>query len=105
MYAVTNTEQSSVSYLMDPAEQFRVMKELRNEGKDMVAIYHSHPHSPACPSSRDISLAFYPDSFYLIVGLSDREQPEVRAFVIREGKVKEIRIDCSVDAPAKDRLK
>src|SRR4030042_7068767 len=59
MYAMTNVEPSNVSYMMDPGEQFKAMKEMRANGNRMVAIFHSHPHSPAYPSPRDVSLAFY----------------------------------------------
>ena len=90
IHEMTNTEQSSVSYLMDPAEQFRVMKELRKENLEMVAIYHSHPGSLPYPSSKDIALASYPDSVYVIVSLSDRARPEIRAFEISEGVVQEV---------------
>jgi hypothetical protein len=47
MYAMTNVEPSNVSYMMDPGEQFKAMKEMRKNGTKMVAIFHSHPHSPA----------------------------------------------------------
>ena len=59
----------------------------------MVAIYHSHPGSPAYPSGKDVGLAFYPDSLYIIVGLCDKERPEVRAYRIVEGKVSEVGIE------------
>ncbi len=93
IYEMTNIEPSPVSYLMDPKEQFLAMKEMRNEGKRMIAIYHSHPQSPAYPSGKDVSLAFYPDTVYIIVGLADRGKPEVRGFEISEGKVREVSID------------
>ena len=93
IYQMTNLEQSNVSYLMDPAEQFKVMKELRQEGRDMVAIYHSHPHSAAYPSATDIDLAFYPDSVYVIAGLLAEERPEIRAFEIIDSEVREVRIN------------
>jgi proteasome lid subunit RPN8/RPN11 len=105
IYKMTNIEHSSVSYMMDPGEQFRALKEMRKHGDQMVTIYHSHPHSPAYPSPKDISLAYYPDPVYLIVGLSDIERPEVRAFEILDGKVREVRIESFVDAPVSDRLK
>ena len=105
IYKMTNIEKSTVSYMMDPEEQFRAMKELRKNGQKMVAIYHSHPHSPAYPSSRDISLAFYPDTVYLIVGLSDKDRPEVRVFSISDSSVREVLIAPFVDAPAEDELK
>jgi proteasome lid subunit RPN8/RPN11 len=100
IYTMTNLEQSNVSYMMDPEEQFKVLKEMRKNDDDMVAIYHSHPHSPPYPSSRDISLAFYSDAIYLIVGLTDKGRPEVRAFEILDGNAKEVLIECFVDGSA-----
>jgi [CysO sulfur-carrier protein]-S-L-cysteine hydrolase len=93
IYEMTNAEPSPVSYFMDPKELFVAMKDMRKEGLRMVAIYHSHPGSPAYPSAKDVSLAFYPDSFYMIVGLSDKKKPEARAFEIVEGNVREVGIE------------
>ncbi len=92
MYETTNTENSPVSYLIDTQEQFRIMKEIRNRGMRMVGIYHSHPLSPAYPSPTDVNLASYPDAAYVIAGFLDRDDPEVRAFEIVDGKVREIGI-------------
>lgn len=92
MYEMTNAEPSPVSYFMDPREQFLAMKEMRRDGLHMVAIYHSHPGSQAYPSGRDVELAFYPDSLYVIIGLSDNNRPEVRAYRIAEGDVREVEI-------------
>jgi proteasome lid subunit RPN8/RPN11 len=89
IYEMTNTDRSNVSYMMDPGEQFRAMRAMRAEGNRMVAIYHSHPHSPAYPSARDVALAFYSDSFYVILGLGDLKKPEIRAFEIVDGEVRE----------------
>jgi [CysO sulfur-carrier protein]-S-L-cysteine hydrolase len=102
LHEMTNTDQSNVSYLMDPAEQFRLMKELRGENRNMLAIYHSHPVSPPYPSSKDIALASYPDLVYVIVGLSDRAKPEIRSFEISEGAVKEVHISTGVDRAIPD---
>jgi proteasome lid subunit RPN8/RPN11 len=54
---------------------------------ELTAIYHSHPHSPAFPSQRDIDHAFYPDVLILIISLMDQEVPEIRAFQIKDGKI------------------
>ena len=91
LYQMENAEQSPVSYLMDAAEQFKVMKDMRNNGLFMVAIYHSHPSSSAYPSRKDVDLAFYEDTAYIIAGLVGREAI-VKAFAIRTGEVKEIGI-------------
>lgn len=95
VFEMTNIENSTVSYLMEPKEQFRVMKEMRNSGEKMIAIYHSHPHSQAYPSAKDVKLASYPDSAYIIVSLADKEKPELRAFEINEGKVTDLELTVS----------
>jgi proteasome lid subunit RPN8/RPN11 len=89
---MTNAEPSPVSYFMEPQEQFRVMKAMREEGQRMVAIFHSHPHSPAYPSANDVTLAFYSDAVYVIIGLSNVMSPEVRAFSIIDGDVAEVSV-------------
>jgi proteasome lid subunit RPN8/RPN11 len=89
-----NAEVSQVSYLMDSKEQFHVMKALREEKLSMVALFHSHPDSAAYPSAKDVQLAFYEDSAYVIVSLAQRE-PVAKAFVIKNGDVEEIQINCS----------
>jgi proteasome lid subunit RPN8/RPN11 len=91
VYKMTNIENSGVSYIMEPREQFTVMKELREQGLEMSAIYHSHPYSDAYPSPKDISLAFYPDSVYVIVSLIYNE-PLIKAFEIKDGIVREVKI-------------
>lgn len=91
VYKMTNIENSSVSYMMEPREQFIVMKELREQGLGMEAIYHSHPYSDAYPSPKDTNLAFYPDSVYVIVSLIYKE-PLIKAFEIKNGIVKEVEI-------------
>jgi proteasome lid subunit RPN8/RPN11 len=91
IYRMKNIEASPVSYEMDSKEQFSVMKEMEKNRMRMVAIYHSHPHGGAYPSPKDIKLAFYPDTAYIIVGLGG-DEPEVRAYLMEEGKEREIGI-------------
>lgn len=95
VYEMTNTEASPVSYFMDSNEQFQAMKEIRNTGTEMLAIYHSHPNSPAVPSQKDVSLAFYAESAYVIVSLADMDRPEIKAYLISEGCISEIAIGIS----------
>ncbi len=89
VYPMSNSEPSPVSYFMEPKEQFRVMKELRQKGLTMAAIFHSHPQSPAFPSVKDVSLAFYQEAIYVIIGLTNPESPEIRAYTIIEEQVRE----------------
>ncbi len=91
VFEMVNTEHSPVSYFMDPREQFQVMKAIREKGLRMTAIYHSHPASEAYPSAKDIRLAFYDDVAYVIISLMS-DDPVVRAFSIRDGRVEELKL-------------
>ncbi len=92
VYPVKNIDPSPVSYFMDPSEQLQIQKRMRERKEEMVAIFHSHPQSPAYPSAKDVHLAFYEDAFYMIVGLSEDIIGETRAFTIVGGNVQEITI-------------
>jgi [CysO sulfur-carrier protein]-S-L-cysteine hydrolase len=87
IYRMTNTDASNEHFMMDPKEQFAVVKDLRAKGLAMLAIYHSHPESPARPSEEDIRLALTPGVSYLIISLADQKAPVVKSFTIEGGKV------------------
>jgi len=91
VYKMRNIENSSVSYMMDPKEQLTIMKEIKKSGLDITAIYHSHPDLDAYPSQKDIKLASYPDSLYLIISLFNKE-PKTKAFTIKDKEVEEVEI-------------
>jgi proteasome lid subunit RPN8/RPN11 len=101
VYPMTNARPSPVNYEMDPEEQFRVMKDLRLAGLEIVGIYHSHPEGRAYPSGTDVERAYwpgtlfpnYPGAVYVIVSLLDREAPVVRGFSIVDRTVSEVRLD------------
>jgi proteasome lid subunit RPN8/RPN11 len=90
--AMTNIAGSAAEFEMDPAELIKTLKDLRNGGEDLVAIYHSHPHGPAFPSKTDIERAYYPEAAHLIVSLAELERPQVAAFRILEGEALEIEL-------------
>ena len=88
-FPMRNVDESSISYFMDPKEQLRVFKEMRELKVEMLGIFHSHVASQAYPSQKDVRLAFYPDMSYLIVSLSDKKKPVLRSFKIQEEVVTE----------------
>ena len=89
-YRITNTERSPYRYSMDGRELNQVLRELDDNGWEMQVIYHSHTHSPAYPSDTDVRLAAnWPDPYYLLVSLMDRQSPDVRLFTIWDGTVTE----------------
>lgn len=89
VYQMSNIDKSSKTFFMDPKEQLRVMKEIRNLGWEMIGIYHSHLETEAYPSAHDIELAYYPEASYVIVSIKDKDNPSIRSFKIVEGKITE----------------
>lgn len=98
VFEMRNADGSPVTYRLDAQEQLSVFGEIERLGLDLVAIYHSHTHSPAYPSETDRRQAFYPDAHYLLVSLQDPERPELRAFRIVDGEVSEetLRVEAEV---------
>jgi len=89
MFRGTNVDHSPLTYYMDPKEVLRATREIDDAGMDLLAIYHSHTHTPAYPSPTDIAKAHYPDSLYLIISLKDPARPEIRGYRIVNGRVVE----------------
>jgi len=92
LYKMTNADKSSDHFMMEPAEQFKVVKDIRSAGLKMLAIYHSHPQTPARPSAEDIRLALTPDVIYVIVSLQDAKCPNVKGFLIENGNVTDVSV-------------
>jgi proteasome lid subunit RPN8/RPN11 len=92
VYPAVNAAASPLRYEIDGAEQYRIQMDIDDAGHDLGAIYHSHTRSKPYPSQTDINLAFYPEALYVIVGLAG-EEPEVRAFQIRDGQVTEAELE------------
>ncbi|MCC7202617.1 MAG: M67 family metallopeptidase [Nitrospirae bacterium] len=87
IYPMSNIDQSRTRYLMDPAEQMRVFKEMRSLGTELKAIYHSHPNHPAFPSRTDVELAYYPEAVYIIISVNDRMETKTGSFNITGGEI------------------
>jgi proteasome lid subunit RPN8/RPN11 len=78
-------ERADIAFWMDPKDMFAAQKDMRAQGTEMLASYHSHPVSPARPSPTDIkALASYPDLVHLIVSLQDATKPAINAFRITD---------------------
>ena len=90
---LVNIHASPSSYEMDPKEQLRIQRQLREQKMEHLAIYHSHVATEAYPSRRDIDRAtavqdFF-DGYYVLVTLKEQGNPRARAFRIRDGHVDE----------------
>jgi proteasome lid subunit RPN8/RPN11 len=76
-------------YEMDPKEQIAAFRAMRQRGETLLAIFHSHPNSPALPSVVDLAEAAYPEAIYLIASSTEGGGPGLRAFRIRGGRYEE----------------
>lgn len=93
-YALRNAHpHPATRYEIDPIDQYTAMHDVLAGREELVAIYHSHPTTPAYPSQTDVSMAFYPEAAYVIVSLA-KDQPQVRAFQIVKGAVRPV--ECRV---------
>jgi proteasome lid subunit RPN8/RPN11 len=90
-YPIKNSaEHPQQRFLLDAGQQISAMAKMRELGEELFAIYHSHPTSPALPSSTDLELAAYPDALYLIISLNTKGILEMRGFKISKKTALEI---------------
>jgi len=80
-YPMTNVDHSPEHFSFDPKEQFAVLKQARSKGETLLAVYHSHPETPARLSAEDIRLFNDPDPVYLIVSLASAS-PVMKGFKV-----------------------
>lgn len=85
LYVLTNADRSPVHYTMLPDEQFAAVRDMRERGLRLLAIWHSHPGAPAGFSQEDLRLAYTPDVVYVTLSLLHPEAPEIRAFEVVNG--------------------
>jgi proteasome lid subunit RPN8/RPN11 len=91
--AMNASENPATSYEIAPRDLFRVMREIRAAGFELLGIYHSHPNGDNFPSARDIERAFYSDAAYFILSPRPDATNAVRAFSIRDGVVTELSVE------------
>ena len=85
--------QPGIRYAMDPQQQISALRQIREANEELIAIYHSHPHTPAQPSATDIAEANYPDAAYLIISLNTKGVLELSAFNIKASTVSNLDLE------------
>jgi proteasome lid subunit RPN8/RPN11 len=88
-----NVDASPYVYTVHPEDLVRIVFGIEDAGEDLVAIFHSHTHTPAVPSPTDRRQAQYPDAFYVLATLSDPDASAadaLRAWRILDGQSHEV---------------
>ncbi len=80
---MTNTDKSNEHFSFDPKEQFQAVKYARSRGESLIAVYHSHPNTPARMSQEDIRLANDTEINYIIFSVRDNT---VKCFKVDKNK-------------------
>jgi proteasome lid subunit RPN8/RPN11 len=80
-------------FAMDPARQIDAQRRMRKQGEELFGIYHSHPHSPAQPSSADLEQAGYPEALYIIVSLNTKGVLEMCGFRLMDSKAVQVQLE------------
>jgi [CysO sulfur-carrier protein]-S-L-cysteine hydrolase len=83
-YPLSNALTSPVRYESDPKAMFAAFKDMRQQGTDLLAIYHSHPTSEPVPSRTDLERNLYGmEVVHFIISLQGGV-PQVRAWRLAE---------------------
>jgi proteasome lid subunit RPN8/RPN11 len=90
-----NADASPYVYTVHPDDLVRIVIGIEDAGDDLVAIFHSHTHTPAIPSPTDRRQARYP-VVYLLATLSDPDATPaecLRAWRIEDGESREVGLE------------
>jgi proteasome lid subunit RPN8/RPN11 len=97
VHRAVNTAASALRFEVDPRELLRLIDEIDDAGQELGAIYHSHTRTPPYPSQTDVNFAAnWPGVEWIIIGVSDLDEPNVRSYLIDRGEIIEVPIETAV---------
>jgi Predicted metal-dependent protease of the PAD1/JAB1 superfamily len=86
---VANVLQSPYAFRLDPEEMYRAITEAEEAGRELLAIFHTHPGPPA-PSPLDLRhMRLWP----VVWVISDVYSWDVAAWKLQRGKAVPVRIE------------
>jgi len=93
VHRARNIHASPMKFEIDPKELLTLYNEIEQRGQELGAIYHSHVRSAPYPSQTDVNFArSWPGIEWLIVGLAAGSEPEVRSYLIDDGRIEELAV-------------
>ena len=94
VHPAVNTAASPLRFEVDGRELLHTIDEIERAGRELGAIYHSHTRTAPYPSQTDINFAAnWPGVEWIIVGLADGREPEVRSYLIDGARVQEVTVE------------
>jgi proteasome lid subunit RPN8/RPN11 len=91
-YPLVNDLASPTAYLSEPRSILAAFKDIDRQGLEHVAIYHSHPTSPAVPSPTDLAQNYYGDEMIHIIVTLQTDPPTLRAWRLFETRYEAVEI-------------
>jgi [CysO sulfur-carrier protein]-S-L-cysteine hydrolase len=91
VHRAVNTAASPLKFEVDGKELLGLIDTIERDGHELGAIYHSHTRTAPYPSQTDINFAAnWPGVEWIIVGLAEGQEAEVRSYLIDGGRVAEV---------------
>jgi proteasome lid subunit RPN8/RPN11 len=83
------TEAPRVRYQIAPEDLIRIQRTARDQGREILGYYHSHPDHPARPSETDRRIAAEGLSdgiVYVVIGVAGGTETTPTAWIFRDAK-------------------
>lgn len=85
VYYLENMDHDENHFTLNPKEQLKAIKNMRENGYKLLGNWHSHPSSPSRPSAEDIALAYDSKVSYMILSLMANNLV-INSFHIEDGR-------------------
>ena len=89
---VENALHSETRFAMAGGAMVAALVNILEAGRQLNAIYHSHPAGPARLSPTDLAQLSYPDAVQLVVSLAQPDRPDLRGFWVENGRIESVPI-------------
>jgi proteasome lid subunit RPN8/RPN11 len=94
VHRARNTAASPLRFEVDPRELLRIIDSIEIAGRELGAIYHSHTRTAPYPSQTDVNFAAnWPGVEWIIVGVSEHGEADVRSYLIGDGQITDVPIE------------
>ncbi len=89
LHPLRNIDASKTRYTADPRELIQALVWLREQRREVVAIYHSHPRWEAVPSATDLTQNYWGEMPRIIVSLLT-DPPDLRVWRLSPDSFQEL---------------